>query len=161
MPTPTGGRFRSASSPRRRASDRAGRGSPPTGAHGGDQAVQRGGVGNDVRGKTDALALRHDRHAVFADAAGNDDPVAGSRPVARVVFAVGNDADAGGGDIDAVALALLTTLVSPVTTGTPAAVAARAIDSTMRARSASGKTFLEDEARPPDRAASRPSPRRR
>jgi hypothetical protein len=54
-----------------------------TGAHGGDQAVQRGGVGNDGRCKAEALALRHDRHAMLADAAGNDDLVAGSRTVAR------------------------------------------------------------------------------
>ena len=41
-----------------------------------------------------------------------------------------------------------TTLVSPVTIGTPARAAAAArIDATTRRRSASGKSLLEDEAR--------------
>ena len=62
--------------------------------------------------------------------------VAWSHYVGREAHAVGDDADAGGGDVEPVRLAALDDLVSPVATGTPAAAAARAIDAAMRRRSA-------------------------
>jgi hypothetical protein len=65
-------------------------------------------VSERMRGlEAEALALRHDRHAVVAQGAGDEDGVARPRPVAGDVHALRHHADAGGGDEDAVALALL------------------------------------------------------
>ena len=74
--------------------------------HRGHQAVQRGRVGLDRRLEAQVLAQRHDRHAVVADRSGHQDGVAGARAVAGDLDARRHDADAGGRDEDAVALAL-------------------------------------------------------
>ena len=74
--------------------------------HGRHQAVQRRGVAADGGLEAEVLAQRHDGHAVVADRAADQDAVAGPRAVARDLHARGHHADAGGGDEDAVALAL-------------------------------------------------------
>ena len=60
-----------------------------------------------VVSKVEVLAQRHDRHAVVAQRAGDEDRVAGPRAVARHLDALGHHAHARRVDEDAVALALL------------------------------------------------------
>ena len=77
------------------------------GQHRRDEPVQRGRVRRDRGLEAQVLAERHDRDTVVADRAAQDHDVAGSRPVAGHVDAGRHDADAGGRDEHAVALALL------------------------------------------------------
>src|ERR1019366_2530726 len=74
--------------------------------HGADEAVQGGGVGYDGRGKAETLAFRHDGHTVIAQRAREQNAVAGARPITADIDALAHDADARGGDKNAVALAL-------------------------------------------------------
>jgi len=95
-----------------------------------------------------AEGARHDHRVAGAGVGPDSARPAGSAPTPVVLMKTPS------------ALPFSTTLVSPVTTGTPASRAARAIDSTMRLRSASGKpsSMMKLAARYSGRARS--SPRR-
>ncbi len=69
-----------------------------------DEAVQRRDVGAEVALEPEVVAPRHDRHAVVAHRAGDDEPVAGAEP--RVGHHPVGEGDAGGVEDDPVDLAL-------------------------------------------------------
>ncbi len=73
--------------------------------HGRDQRVQRRAVGDHVGAELETLAHTHDRDAVHADRAADDDHVADLGAVRTDVDAVGDQADARGVDVDLVAVA--------------------------------------------------------
>ena len=70
-----------------------------------DQAVQRRGVGNNRGVERQVLALAHDGHAMVAHGARDQHHIARSGAAAAEFQTLGQDADGGGGDEDAVALA--------------------------------------------------------
>ena len=74
--------------------------------HRGHHPVQRRAVGDHGGAEVDALAHAHDRHAVFADVAGDDDVVAGACAFGSDVHSVGHQPDAGGVDEEPVRTAL-------------------------------------------------------
>ena len=71
------------------------------------QPVQRLAVAADLGAELQALAHAHDRHAVHPEVTADDDPVAGAGPVGANVDPVGDHPDAGGVDVDPVAVAAL------------------------------------------------------
>src|SRR5208283_1122528 len=73
--------------------------------HRDDKLVQRSTVALDRTLEFEAFALRHDRHAVVADRAAQDDLVARTGKIGGDVDIVLDDADARRGDEDLVALA--------------------------------------------------------
>ena len=75
------------------------------GQHRCDQAVQRRGVGNNRGVERQVLALAHDGHAMVAHGARDQHHIARSGAVAAEFQALGQHADGGGGDENAVALA--------------------------------------------------------
>ena len=77
------------------------------GEHGLDQFGQRGAIALQRALETEPLADRHDRHAVPAEVAAQQDRVAGLDPGGRDLDALRHPADAGGVDEDAVALAAI------------------------------------------------------
>ncbi len=103
------------------------------------RVVQRRRVRQDLGVERQVLALRHHRDPVVADAAADQDAVARPRPVGGDAHALGDDADAGGGDEDAVALAALDHLgVAGDDRRRRRPWRPRAIEATIALRSASG-----------------------
>ena len=106
----------------------------------GDQAVQRGGVRDQVGLDVQLTAGQHDGHAVLADRPGHDDHVAGLGVGHAQRDLVLDHADPGGVDVAAVRLALLHHLgVAGDHLHAGRFRAAAFIEATIRVRSATGK----------------------
>ena len=71
----------------------------------GNQTIQRGRVGLDLRGQCETFAAGENRHAMVADRAVDEDFIARPGGVAADLQVVLNDADAGGVDEELVPLA--------------------------------------------------------